>query len=367
MNPLTLKSIKKVKHHSKGIFIEFNQDDTHIIASKLLLIGILAQHPVKHLLQNLLRPLPPYPLLPDQSDQVLTISLVSLPNTVTAHEDKIVLFAQLHHLYIRMACYRLSLVWQIRVFLVVQVAQTSRKVQVVIDPTTLDLVPRCNYPLQFYRVFRLVVVGKLYYRSQSTQSSPRVSRIGHIQCLSHQKRHIGRAPHRISNFTILKGLQSVLNGYILQQFLPMLRAQHLVQIAKSLLEGPHIVPIPETGIALQNLGQLLSAKLRDLHAAVPIEDRKQKYLLADPVEKQGVLHVLSPACVGKPLPCISQVITRSLPCWYLQTFLVVTGWERNAPPIDLIIKIINLLVKGSRSLGKNERANISSKFRVFQV
>ena len=32
--------------HSESIFIELNQDDTHIIASKLLLIGIFTQHNV---------------------------------------------------------------------------------------------------------------------------------------------------------------------------------------------------------------------------------------------------------------------------------------------------------------------------------
>lgn len=36
------------------------------------------------------------------------------------------------------------------------------------------------------------------------------------------------------------------------------------------------------------------------------------------------------------LPCISEVTTRILLCWYIFVFLVVIGWERNAPPIFYI-------------------------------
>lgn len=113
----------------------------------------------------------------------------------------------------------------------------------------------------------------------------------------------------------------------------MLRAQHLIQIPKGLLQSLTIISLLKILIPLQHLGQFLGAELRDFHAAMPIEDCEEEDVLADPVEEEGVLHVLAPTCLGERVPCISHVMTRILPCWYLLTRLVVTGCERNAPPI----------------------------------
>jgi hypothetical protein len=88
----------------------------------LLLIRILPQHAVEHLLQHLLRPFPLYPLLPDERHQVLSIALISLPNAVAAHEDEVVVLAQLDHLDVRMASDGLPLVGQRGVLLIVQVS-----------------------------------------------------------------------------------------------------------------------------------------------------------------------------------------------------------------------------------------------------
>lgn len=178
-----------------------------------------------------------------------------------------------------------------------------------------------------------MIIGKFNERSQSTQSSPRIPRISHIQLLPHQQANIGSTSHRICYFAILEGLQSILNSDILQQLLTMLRVKYLIQIPERLLQSLTIITLLKILIPLQHLRQFLSAELRDLHAAVSIEDSEEKDLLTDPMEEEGILHVLAPTCVEERVPCISHVMTRILPCWYLLTRLVVTGCERNAPPI----------------------------------
>jgi hypothetical protein len=117
----------------------------------------------------------------------------------------------------------------------VEVAETAGKIEVVIDATALHLVPRCHNPLQFQRVLRLVVVGKLNEGAQSAQRSPRVAGIGHIEGLTDHQADIGGASHRIRYFAVLERLQSVFYGDILEDLLSMLRAEDIIQVTKRLL------------------------------------------------------------------------------------------------------------------------------------
>lgn len=91
----------------------------------------------------------------------MAVFLVALPDAVTTHEDEIVVFTQLDYFYVREAGNGLSVVWQVRVFLVVEVTEASRKIEVVVYPSTLDLESRGYDALQLKRIFRFVVVGKL--------------------------------------------------------------------------------------------------------------------------------------------------------------------------------------------------------------
>lgn len=95
---------------SEGVFVELDEDHAHVITAKLLLVGILSQHPVQHLFYHLLRTFPLYALLTNQSDEILPIALIPLPNTVTAHQYEVIVFAELHHLDIRVSGNGLSIV-----------------------------------------------------------------------------------------------------------------------------------------------------------------------------------------------------------------------------------------------------------------
>ncbi len=65
-----------------------------------------------------------------------------------------------------------------------KITQTAREIEVVVDATTLYLIPRCYNPLQFQRVFRLVVIGKFNDRPKTAKGSSRVASVGHIEGLT---------------------------------------------------------------------------------------------------------------------------------------------------------------------------------------
>ena len=81
---------------------------------------------------------------------------------------------------------------------------------------------------------------------------------------------------------------------------------------------------------------MFGAVLGHLDPAVTVEHPEEEDIFADPVEEYGIFHVATPACVRVPLPCISQVTTLSLLCWYFLVVLVFMGSERKAPPMSPI-------------------------------
>jgi hypothetical protein len=60
-------------------------------------------------------------LLPDQVNQSLSLLLVSLPDSVTSHNDEIVVFAQLDHLDIGVSCNGLAMILEIDILFIVVV------------------------------------------------------------------------------------------------------------------------------------------------------------------------------------------------------------------------------------------------------
>lgn len=224
-----------------------------------------------------------------------------------------------------------------------EVAEAAGKVEVVVDPASFDFEARGNDALQLQGVLGLVVVGELDKRAHSAEGGARVSSVGDVEGLAHHQDYVGRAPDRVCHFAVLEGLQAVLNRDVLQQLLSVLRAEQPVQRLKGLLQCLAILSQLKVLIALEHFRQFLGAELRDLDSAMPVEDSKEEGFLVDAVEEKRVLHVLPPALIRQLLPCISHVITRILPCWYLFIRFLVTGCERKAPPITLapfIIKII---------------------------
>lgn len=107
---------------SKCIFVELDQNATHVVATQLLLRGVLTQKTIQHFLKHLLWTLPTHPILPHFRYQVLTIFLVSFPNTVAAHQNKVVVLAKFHCFYIRVARNRLPVILKIRIFLVIEIS-----------------------------------------------------------------------------------------------------------------------------------------------------------------------------------------------------------------------------------------------------
>lgn len=110
---------------SKSILVQLNQNTTHVVTPQLLLSRILSQKIIQHLLQHLLRALPAHPLLTDQSNQVLTALLVTLPYAITTYQYEVIVFAQLHCFNVGMASNGLSVVLQTFIFLVVEITKTA--------------------------------------------------------------------------------------------------------------------------------------------------------------------------------------------------------------------------------------------------
>lgn len=65
-----------------------------------------------------------------------------------------------------------------------EVPEASRKIEMVVDPASLDLKARCYYALQLKRILGFVVVGKLDEWAHSTESGPGVSSIRNVDGLT---------------------------------------------------------------------------------------------------------------------------------------------------------------------------------------
>lgn len=110
---------------SEGILVEFNQYAAHVIASQLLLGGVFGQKPVQQFLEHLFGPLTAHPLLADDSNEILTVFLISFPDAVAADEDEVIVLAEFNYFDFGVAGDGLAVVLQLCVFLVVEIAKTS--------------------------------------------------------------------------------------------------------------------------------------------------------------------------------------------------------------------------------------------------
>lgn len=200
-----------INYLSKGIFVELNQNHAHIIASKLLFLRIACQKSIEQIFECLLRGLSTQPFLSDEANQLLPIFLISFPNSIAPHQNKVIIFAQLNSLDIWMSGYSLPFIGDIRILFIVLVSEAARKIKVVINTSTFYFKSRCDYSLELYRSFWLMVIGHLNDRPHSTQRSARISCICHIKSFTYEQCDICSASYRVSNFTIFKWLQSVFN------------------------------------------------------------------------------------------------------------------------------------------------------------
>jgi len=90
-------------------------------------------------------------------------------------------------------------------------------------------------------------------------------------------------------------LQPVLNGQVAKDFFSLLANEDVVELLEGLLEGFGVVSLFEGFVGLQRKRELLGAELRNLHPSVAVENAEKEGFFADPVEEDGVLHVLSPS------------------------------------------------------------------------
>ena len=125
----------------------------------------------------------------------MAVLLIPFPNSITADQDKVIVLAELDCLDVGMASDSLAVVLQASVFLIVEIAQAPRKVQVVVNASSFNFVTRRYYPLQLQRVLRLVVLRKLNNLSFAAEGCPRIARVGHVEGPSHQQAHVGSAAH----------------------------------------------------------------------------------------------------------------------------------------------------------------------------
>jgi hypothetical protein len=126
---------------SECIFVEFDKDTAHIVTTQLLLCGVLAQKTIEHLLEHLLGSFPADSIISDPGHQILTVLLVPFPDTVATDDNKVIIFTNFNSFDIRMPRDRLSVIFQVRVLLVVEISQTSGKIQMVINATAFHLCP----------------------------------------------------------------------------------------------------------------------------------------------------------------------------------------------------------------------------------
>jgi hypothetical protein len=69
----------------------------------------------------------------------------------------------------------------------------------------------------------------------------------------------------------------------------------VVELLEDLFKGFGVVSFLEGLVGLQRERELLGTKLGDLDASMPVENAKEEDLLADPVEENGVFHILPPS------------------------------------------------------------------------
>lgn len=114
----------------------------------------------------------------------MPVFLIPLPNTITADQNEVVVLAEFDSLDIGVASDGLAVVLELRIFLVVEVAEAARQVEMVINASSFNFGPRGNDPLQLQRVFRLMVFGKLYDLALAAEGSPRIAGVGDVEGLA---------------------------------------------------------------------------------------------------------------------------------------------------------------------------------------
>jgi hypothetical protein len=180
---------------SESVFVELDEDHTHVVAAQLLGIWVFAQKSIQHFLQHRLWRLSLQSLRADEVDQPLSVLLVAFPDAVAADHDEVVIAAELDGLDVGVASDGLAVVLERAILFVVVVAEAAGEVEVVVDASALHLRPRGHDALQLQRVLRFVVVGQLDHGASAAQRCPRVPGVGDEELLADQQRHVGSAPH----------------------------------------------------------------------------------------------------------------------------------------------------------------------------
>jgi len=79
-----------------------------------------------------------------------------------------------------MASDGLPMVLELGTFLVIEITETAREVEMIVYTTVLHFLPRRYDPLHFQRILWFMIIGQLNYLPRTTKSSPRITSVGHI-------------------------------------------------------------------------------------------------------------------------------------------------------------------------------------------
>jgi hypothetical protein len=125
----------------EGVLVEFDEHDAHVVAAQLFLVGVFPQEGVQHLFQHLLRRVALQSFFTYQVDQFLTVVLETLPDSVAADDDEVVVLGEFDNLDVGVAGNGLPVVLQLHALLVVEIPQTAGQIEVVVDASVLHLRP----------------------------------------------------------------------------------------------------------------------------------------------------------------------------------------------------------------------------------
>ena len=112
----------------------------------------------------------------------LAILYESLPNSVTAYHNKLILIGlSLELLNVRLACNHLLVIAQFVILFVLEISKRTGEVQTTIDSAHVDYSSCILDAFFFFFTFRLMVKGKINSFSLSAKDTSGISCVGHIE------------------------------------------------------------------------------------------------------------------------------------------------------------------------------------------
>lgn len=130
----------------------------------------------------------------DNIYESLAILYISLPNSVTTYNYKLILITlPLKWLNVRLASNHLLMVTQILVFLVLEITKRTSKIQSTIYPTHVNHSSSVLNTLLLFLTLRFMVKRKIDSFALPAEDAPWVSSISHIEMGGCDKNYISRA------------------------------------------------------------------------------------------------------------------------------------------------------------------------------